>query len=150
MTAGAAAKAGMAVEVAWVGYNRGRVMLDAAPPGHGSLAIRRNGRGRGTELFTIDAIARICQQVQQRTEDGEQLYLVVKLTDGEGALVKAIDFPAPPNEVVQFEIYMPEARSKSVSIFVSPESIARMEIWNEPPPGIESIGPMGFAGASQQ
>ena len=72
------------------------------------------------------------------------------LQDGEGALVKAVDFPEPPNGVVQFEIYQPEAKSKQVSIFVAPEAISRVEIWNEPPPGIDAMGPMGFEKAPRQ
>lgn len=95
-------------------------------------------------MFTVEALARIQEQLQRRAQAGEQVYFVMTLQDGEGALVKAVDFPDPPNGVVQFEIYQPEAKSKQVSIFVAPESIARVEIWNERPPGIDAMGPMGF------
>lgn len=101
-------------------------------------------------MFTIEALANIQQQVLQRASAGEQVYLVMSLSDGEGALVKAMDFPSPANGVVQFEIYQPEAKSKSVSIFVAPESIARVEVWNERPPGLDSMGPMGFDTAGNQ
>ncbi len=101
-------------------------------------------------MFTVEALANIQERVQQRAAAGEQVYLVMSLTDGEGALVKAIDFPDPPNGVVQLEIYQPEAKSKSVSIFVAPESIARVEVWNERPPGIDAMGPMGFETAGRQ
>ena len=101
-------------------------------------------------MFTVEALANIQYQLQQRAAAGEQVFLVMTLQDGEGALVRAIDFPDPPNGVVQFEIYQPEAKSKQVSIFVAPESIARVEVWNERPPGVEAIGPMGFqAGPGQ-
>ena len=101
-------------------------------------------------MFTIEAIARIQEQLQSRAEAGEQVYFVMTLQDGEGALVKAVDFPDPPNGVVQFEIYQPEAKSKQVSIFVAPESISRVEVWNERPPGIDAMGPMGFETAPRQ
>ena len=101
-------------------------------------------------MFTVEALASIQAQLQQRSAAGEQVYLVMTLQDGEGALVKAIDFPDPPNGVVQFEIYQPEAKSKSVSIFVAPESINRVEVWNERPPGVDAIGPMGFERGGNQ
>lgn len=95
-------------------------------------------------MFTVEALADIQAQLLRRSAAGEQVYLLMALKDGDGALVKGMNFPDPPNGVVQFEIYQPEAKSKSVSIFVAPDSIARVEIWNERPPGADAMGPMGF------
>ena len=100
-------------------------------------------------MVTIDALEKIQAQLQQKAAEQGQVFLVVKLVDGEGALVKSMDFPCPPNEVVKLEIYMPEAKNSVVSMYVAPESISRIEVWDQRPPGVDAMGPMGFEPAGQ-